>query len=69
MTDLKIVNQQLWDVEDSIRDKERDKNFDDEFIDLARKVYFTNDNRSRVKRDINITFGSELIEEKSYAEY
>ena len=69
MTDLKLVNQKLWKIEDMIRDKERSKIFDEEFIELARKVYFTNDERSRVKRNINEIFGSELIEEKSYADY
>ena len=69
MIDLKLVNQKLWDIEDSIRDKERSKTFDEDFIELARKVYFTNDDRSRIKRNINETFGSELIEEKSYADY
>ena len=59
----------LWDIEDKIRDKERNKSFDDEFIQLARSVYITNDERSRIKRRINETFGSDLIEEKSYAEY
>lgn len=69
MTDLKLVNQKLWDIEDRIRDKERSKTFDEDFIELARRVYFTNDDRSRIKRNINETFGSELIEEKSYADY
>ena len=69
MTDLKLINQKLWKIEDMIRDKERSKIFDEEFIELARKVYFTNDERSRVKRNINEIFGSELIEEKSYADY
>ena len=69
MTDLKLVNQKLWDIEDRIRDKERSKTFDEKFIELARRVYFTNDDRSRIKRNINETFGSELIEEKSYADY
>ena len=67
--ELKKINQQLWDIEDKIRDKERNKSFDDEFIQLARSVYITNDERSRIKRRINETFGSDLIEEKSYAEY
>ena len=52
-----------------IRDKEKYKSFDDEFIQLARSVYTTNDERSRIKRRINETFGSDLIEEKSYADY
>ena len=69
LTSLKLVNQKLWCIEDSIRDKERNKAFDNEFIELARKVYITNDERSRIKRNINETFGSELFEEKSYADY
>ena len=66
---LKEINQKLWDIEDKIRDKERSKKFDKEFIELARNVYFTNDERSRIKRNINETFGSEIIEEKSYSDY
>ncbi len=69
MSDLKKVNQKLWDIEDLIRDKERNKIFDKDFVELARSVYFTNDDRSYIKRTINDTFGSELIEEKSYAHY
>ena len=69
MSDLKKVNQKLWDIEDLIRDKERNKTFDKDFVELARSVYFTNDDRSYIKRTINDTFGSELIEEKSYAHY
>ena len=69
ISDLKKVNQKLWDIEDLIRDKERNKTFDKDFIKLARSVYFTNDDRSRIKRNINETFGSELIEEKSYTDY
>ena len=67
--DLRQINQQLWGIEDKIRDKERSNSFDDEFIQLARSVYITNDERSRIKRKINDMFGSELVEEKSYAEY
>ena len=67
--ELRQINQQLWDIEDKIRDKERNNSFDDEFIQLARSVYITNDERSRIKRKINDMFGSELVEEKSYAEY
>ena len=67
--ELKKINQQLWDIEDKIRAKERTKSFDDEFIQPARKVYITNDERSRVKKKINDMFGSELVEEKSYVEY
>jgi len=67
--ELRQINQQLWDIEDKIRDKERNHAFDDEFIQLARSVYITNDERSRIKRKINDMFGSELVEEKSYAKY
>ena len=67
--ELRQINQQLWDIEDKIRDKERTNSFDDEFIQLARNVYITNDERSRIKRKINDMFGSELVEEKSYAKY
>ncbi len=63
------VNQELWDIEDRIRDLERDKDFGDEFIKTARAVYFTNDKRSEIKRKINELTGSELIEEKSYQKY
>ena len=66
---LKAINQELWVIEDDIRDCERDKDFGDKFIQLARAVYVTNDKRASVKKDINLTFGSELIEEKSYKNY
>jgi hypothetical protein len=69
MMELKEVNQKLWDIEDKIRDKERNKIFDDDFIQLARSVYITNDERSRIKRRINGMLGSELVEENSYADY
>src|SRR5210317_1803273 len=59
--ELFITNKKLWDIEDKIRDKERDKSFDDEFIELARSVYFTNDERSKIKKDINIKYGSNFI--------
>lgn len=67
--DLLKINRQLWDIEDKIRDKERHKIFDDGFTQLARDVYITNDQRSRIKRQINDLFGSELVEEKSYSNY
>jgi hypothetical protein len=54
--DLVIINERLWDIEDSIRDKERDSSFDSEFIELARSVYKTNDRRSKMKMNINILF-------------
>ena len=68
---LKLVNinSKLWEIEDDIRECERKKSFDQTFIDLARSVYFTNDERALVKNDINKTFGSELVEVKSYEEY
>ena len=63
------INSKLWNIEDDIRECERKKLFDQSFIDLARSVYFTNDERANVKNDINRTFGSELVEVKSYEEY
>jgi len=63
------INQQLWDIEDDCRDKERNKEFDDEFIQITRSVYITNDQRCAVKREINELLGSNLVEEKSYAAY
>lgn len=66
---LKKVNEQLWVIEDDIRDKERARIFDQGFIDLARAVYYTNDERCRIKRDINMITGSRFIEEKSYTDY
>lgn len=67
--DLFNINQTLWNIEDYIRDCERDQNFGDDFIELARSVYFTNDERSSVKKEINLITGSMLIEEKAYKEY
>ena len=63
------INSKLWDIEDDIRECERKKLFDQTFIDLARSVYFTNDERAKVKNNINKAFGSELVEVKSYEEY
>ena len=63
------INSKLWLIEDDIRDCEKNKNFDQKFIDLARSVYFTNDKRSEVKLDINKKFGSKIIEVKSYKKY
>ena len=67
--ELRAINSKLWDVEDQIREKEKKKVFDNEFIQLARSVYITNDQRSVIKKKINEAFGSELIEEKSYSKY
>ena len=66
---LRDVNGKLWDVEDRIRDKERQGVFDAGFIELARSVYFTNDERAALKKSINQQLASELVEEKSYADY
>jgi len=67
--ELKRINEELWKIEDDIRDCERAKDFGDTFVALARAVYVTNDKRSNVKRAINELLGSHLIEEKSYAAY
>ena len=66
---LKAVNEALWEIEDHIRMKEKAQAFDAEFIELARSVYFRNDERAAVKREINLKLGSQLVEEKSYQDY
>ncbi len=66
---LKQVNQSLWNIEDNIRIKESKKEFDDEFIQIARSVYYENDKRAAVKKEVNLLLGSELVEEKSYQDY
>lgn len=66
---LKTVNETMWQIEDDIREKEAQKCFDDEFIALARAVYRTNDERSRIKREINTRLKSEIVEEKQYSAY
>ena len=66
---LRAVNEALWDIEDRIRLKEKAQAFDAEFIELARSVYFRNDERAAIKRRINLKLGSQLVEEKSYASY
>ena len=66
---LYSINLLLWEVEDSIREKEKIEEFDEEFISLARKVYRLNDERARIKKTINEKTGSELVEEKSYKEW
>jgi predicted nucleic acid-binding Zn-ribbon protein len=66
---LKAVNETLWEIEDDIRECERRKSFDARFIELARAVYQTNDERAALKREINVRLGSQLIEEKSYTPY
>lgn len=67
--ELKAVNERLWAIEDDIRLKEKAQAFDEEFIQLARSVYFQNDIRARVKKDINLALGSAYVEEKSYQDY
>jgi len=64
--ELKAVNEALWEIEDAIRIKDRARVFDAEFIELARSVYLNNDERARIKRQINLALGSGYIEEKSY---
>ena len=66
---LRQINFELWNIEDQIREKERKKAFDNEFIQLARSVYIKNDQRSVIKGKINEAFGSELVEQKSYYKY
>ena len=68
-TNLKEINNNLWKIEDKIRIKERKQQFDQEFIQLARSVYKENDKRAFIKKEINNKYNSELVEEKSYADY
>ena len=67
--DLTRVNEKLWVIEDEIRDEERAKRFADKFIELARAVYVTNDERAAIKKRINTLLGSSIVEEKSYQQY
>ncbi len=69
LNNLVDVNSRLWIIEDNIRECERKKSFNQEFIKLARSVYITNDERAKIKLDINKKFGSELVEVKSYQKY
>ena len=66
---LKKVNKKLWEIEDNIRTKESNQEFDEEFIKLARSVYIENDKRASIKKEINQTYNSDLVEEKSYKHY
>ena len=66
---LLSINKKLWDIEDDIRKHEKEKNFDGEFIKLARNVYITNDIRANIKKEINLLSNSNLVEEKSYEKY
>ena len=67
--ELKLTNKELWDIEDNIREQEHQKNFDSNFINLARSVYKMNDRRAAIKKEINTQYGSSLTEEKSYRSY
>jgi hypothetical protein len=67
--ELQSINEKLWVIEDKLRDKEKLKEFDDEFIQLARDVYFTNDERAKIKKNLNEVTNSKLVEEKSYQKY
>ena len=66
INELRKINYKLWNIEDKIRIKEKLKNFDEEFIEIARSVYIENDKRSALKREINIKYNSNIVEEKSY---
>jgi len=67
--ELRRINEALWEIEDDIRDKERAKEFDERFIELARAVYVTNDQRAAAKKALNLHLGSQIVEEKSYQDY
>ena len=67
--ELLSINKELWVIEDDIRDKERIKEFDDDFIKLSRAVYYTNDVRAKIKKEINLKYSSGFVEEKSYQSY
>jgi len=67
--ELVNINTHLWAVEDNIRMKESKKEYDDQFIAFAKEVYYTNDKRSEIKKEINLKYGSDIIEEKSYEKY
>lgn len=67
--DMKAINEELWEIEDDIRDKERAREFDEVFIRLARSVYVVNDKRANAKKELNLYLGSEIVEEKSYQDY
>lgn len=68
-SEMKSINETLWVIEDDVRDEERDKRFESRFIELARSVYVTNDQRADVKKRINLYLKSDIVEEKSYQDY
>jgi hypothetical protein len=67
--DLEVVNKELWSIEDDIRECERQKDFGDKFVQLARSVYIKNDQRANIKKEINLLTNSGIVEEKSYESY
>ncbi|TDT44335.1 hypothetical protein DES49_0437 [Halospina denitrificans] len=67
--ELKAVNEKLWDIEDAIREQESAGDFGERFVELARQVYFTNDERAAIKKKVNLALGSRFVEEKSYRNY
>jgi chorismate mutase len=67
--ELKSINEALWEIEDNIRDEERNRRFGDRFIELARAVYVTNDERANAKKKVNLYLDSNIVEEKSYQDY
>jgi hypothetical protein len=67
--ELKSVNEALWKIEDDIRDEERGRRFGERFIELARAVYVTNDERANAKKKVNLHLNSTIVEEKSYQDY
>jgi hypothetical protein len=68
-SELKSINEALWEIEDDVRDEERNKRFGDRFIELARAVYVTNDERANAKKKVNLYLNSSIVEEKSYQDY
>jgi hypothetical protein len=66
---LKEINQKIWDIEDNIRIEEKNKSFGSTFVEFGRAVYFTNDERARIKKEINLKYDSEIVEEKTYEKY
>ena len=68
-SELKSINEALWEIEDDIRDEERNRRFGDRFIELARAVYVTNDERANAKKKVNLHLNSSIVEEKSYQDY
>ena len=68
-SELKSINEALWEIEDDIRDEERNRRFGERFIELARAVYVTNDERANAKKKVNLHLNSSIVEEKSYQDY